>query len=209
MQAQISRQISRMLATIRQAFRGVLGRVNSSGGIQLVSLAGLDGEQLRDNEQFQEYGLTSNPPAGTMAVILPVGGKTSHGIVIATEHATYRLVGLVPGEVALYSDEGSSVVLRRGKIIEVTCDIYQVNCRDYEVNASAGAAFNTPKVAASGEMDAREKITGAGGLAISGGGGAVIEGGVSATEDVVAAGVSLVGHDHDGDSGGVTSPPRS
>ncbi|MGL9774685.1 MAG: phage baseplate assembly protein domain-containing protein [Sodalis sp. (in: enterobacteria)] len=39
-------------------------------------------------ELFQHYGLTSVPPASTMAVVLPVGGRTRHSIVIASKHST-------------------------------------------------------------------------------------------------------------------------
>ncbi|NHX34695.1 phage baseplate assembly protein V, partial [Escherichia coli] len=78
---------------------------------------------------------------GTEAIILPLGGRSSHGIVIATEHGAYRLAGLESGEVALYTDEGAKIVLKRGRIIDVECDLYRVNCKQYEVNAEEKADF--------------------------------------------------------------------
>ncbi|MCG9024213.1 phage baseplate assembly protein V [Laribacter hongkongensis] len=207
MLADIDRRIGRALAGIRQAFRGVLTRVNSASAVQLVQADGLAGEQLQDNELFQHYGLTSNPPAGSMAVILPVGGKTSHGIVIATEHGSYRLKSLNPGEVALYTDEGARIVLKRGRLIETDCDVFRVNCKKWEVNATDTADFNTPALTASAVVTAQGKINGNGGMAISGGDGARIEGSLHATGDVGAGGISLTGHHHEGDSGGVTSEP--
>lgn len=210
MQRMIRQQIDRAMTQVRQAFRGVISRASSAQGIQYVSLNGLDSEQLRDNEQFQEYGLTSNPPAGTMAVVIPVNGKTSHGIIIATEHATYRLVGLKPGEVALYTDEGAKIVLKRGRIIEVDCDVYRVNCLEYEVNAVSKADFNTPTLTASEEAVVNGKVTGKGGLALSGGAGggpaAVIEGSVEASGDGVFNGVSSTEHRHV-ETGGTTDAP--
>ncbi|MGL9773354.1 MAG: hypothetical protein ACR5LG_03655 [Sodalis sp. (in: enterobacteria)] len=60
-----------------------------------------------------------------------LGGRTRHSIVIATEHSIYRLQGLANGEVALYSDEGAKIVIRRKRIIEVECDEYRVKCKRY------------------------------------------------------------------------------
>lgn len=206
MHNRINQQISRALAGIRQAFRGVIGRADSTKAIQYVMLDGLAGEQLRDNEQFQEYGFTSNPLPGTMAVVIPLNGKTSHGIVIATEHGSYRLKSLAPGEVALYTDEGSKIVLKRGRIIETDCDIYRVNCKAFIVNAETSSAFNTPTLTASDQVISKGHLTGERGMAISGGTGATVDGSLVTTGDVVAADVSLINHTHPGDSGGVTGP---
>ena len=58
------------------------------------------------------------------------------------------------------------------------------------------------------------QITGSGGMAVSGGHGVSCEGdidirgGVTATDDVTAGGISLMGHTHTGDSGGTTSAPK-
>ena len=197
--ADVDKRIRRAMAGVRQAFRGVLTRVGSSTAVQLVQADGLAGEQLQDNELFQHYGFTSNPLPGTMAVILPVGGRTSHGIVIATEHGSYRLKALAPGEVALYTDEGAKIVLKRGRVIETECDVYRVNCKSWEVNASDKADFNTPMLTASEQVTAQGQF--------SGNGGAAITGGLTATGDVVAGGKSMMHHTHIGDSGGVTGEP--
>lgn len=200
MHGQIQRQIIRALAAVRQAFRGKIGRVQPATPIQLLALDGLSGEDGRDLEQFQEYGFTSNPPAGTMAVVLPVGGKTSHGIVVATEHGTYRLQALATGEVALYSFEGTSVVLRSGRVIESTCDVFRVKCKTYDVQATTGASFTTPELSTSQQLLARGKVTGEGGLAVSGGDGVSVDGALHATDDVTAGAenISLVNHPHMG-----------
>ncbi|MCP1290746.1 phage baseplate assembly protein V [Chromobacterium sp. S0633] len=204
---EIDKRIRRAMSSVRQAFRGVLTRVSSGPAVQLAQADGLAGERLQDNELFQHYGLTSNPPPGTMAVILPVGGKTAHGIVIATEHGSYRLKSLAPGEVALYTDEGSKIVMKRGRLIETDCDVFKVNCQTWEVSASASATFNTPALTASAVFNAQGQINGSGGMAISGGSGAHVDGTLTATEDVVAGGKSGAHHTHPGDSGGVTGEP--
>lgn len=122
--AQIDERIKRALGRIRLAFRGVITLVNAAGAVQLIQADGLMGEQLQENELFQHYGFTSNPPAGTMAIVLPLGGRTAHGIVIATEHGTYRIKGLAGGETALYTQEdgtgsGHHIILKQGRKIEV------------------------------------------------------------------------------------------
>ncbi len=123
MTGDIDKRIERALGRIRLAFRGVINLVNAAAHVQFVQGEGFASEKLRDNELFQHYGFTSHPLPGTMAVVLPIGGKTAHGIVIATEHATYRLKGLESGEVALYTDEdgngGHRIVLKRGREIEL------------------------------------------------------------------------------------------
>ncbi len=115
--AQIDKRIRRALGSIRLAFRGVIRHVNTAPAVILVQCDGLNGEQLQAAEYFQHYGLTSNPPAGAMMVVLPIGGNTAHGIVIATEHATYRLKNLAAGEVALYDDQGQKVHITRNGIV--------------------------------------------------------------------------------------------
>lgn len=209
-------RINAALNRIRKAFRGVLTRVNSTGQVQTIQGRGLAGERIQDNELFQHYGFTSNPLPGTMAVILPLGGKTSHGVIIATENATYRLTGLESGEVALYTDEGAKIVLKRGRIIDVECDIYRVTCKQFEVNAEEKADFNTPMVTASEQVTAQSKITGNGGMAIQGGAGATFEGNIEQTGgnyttegDVKAGAISLTGHHHIDSMSGNTSNAKA
>lgn len=156
----VDQRINTALNRIRNAFRGVITRVNSAGSAQTIQGKGLGPEPLQDIELFQHYGFTSNPLPGTMAVVLPINGKTSHGIVIATEHGRYRLKELKPGEVALYTDEGCNIVLKRGKIIEANCDDfivnaknkYSVNTADYDVNATNKANFDTPLLKATNDL---------------------------------------------------------
>lgn len=163
---EIDARIRRALGQIRLAFRGQGTHVNSVAPVQLIQGEGLAGEKINDNEYFQHYGLTSNPPEGFMYVSLPIGGKTAHGIIIATEHASYRLKNLASGEVAIYTDEGDSIVLKRGRLIEVTTQTLRVNAGvaielnapTITGNASTGIALNTPLVAASTDVKAQGEI---------------------------------------------------
>lgn len=214
----VNQRIGQALQGIRQAFRVVTGTTNSGTKVSLLQARGLAGEAVDSVEYFQHYGLTSSPPAGSMGIALPLNGATSHTVIIATEHGTYRLKSLNPGEVALYTDEGASVVLKRGKIIEATCDEYRVNCKKYSVNAADSADFSTPRVTATQEVIATGKITGSGGMAISGSSGGAAAtftgsvqqtgGSYQTTGDVTAGTISLRGHTHsNGNNGSPTGVP--
>ncbi|HCC3328810.1 TPA: phage baseplate assembly protein V [Salmonella enterica] len=164
----INRRIGQALAAIRLPFRAVLTRITSDGGVMTAQLDGLESESLQALEVFQQYGLTSVPPAGTMAVVIPVGGSSSHGIVVATENSAYRLQALEDGEVAIYTSEGAAIVLKNGKIIESHCDEFRLYCKKYVVNASDSVEFNTPQLTASQNATVKGLLTGSGGMSISG-----------------------------------------
>lgn len=163
----IDKRIARAMARVRLAFRGIGTRVNSAAPVQLVQGEALAGEQLQDNELMQHYGFTSNPPPGFMYVALPIGGKTAHGIMVATEHASYRIKGLQPGELAIYTDEGDSIVMKRGRLVEITTQTLRVNAGvAIELNApvitgnaSTKVTLNTPLVSATGNLEVDEDIT--------------------------------------------------
>ncbi|NUH52174.1 UNVERIFIED_ORG: phage baseplate assembly protein V [Citrobacter freundii] len=205
MWSKINQRIQQALATVRQAFRVVTGTVDTSTKVQLLQLNGLAGEQLDGAEYFQHYGFTSAPLPGSMGIAIPLNGNTSHTVIVATEHGAYRLTALKPGEVALYTDEGAKIVLKRGRVIETECDIYRIKCNAYEVEAKTSAGFITPQLTASQQFIAEGKISGNGGMAIKGGKGkytATFEGninhsgGVITSVDVTINGIKIGTHRH-------------
>lgn len=113
----IDERIRRKLAGIRQAFRGVVTLVNAVGSIQLVQGEGLNGEKVEGAEYFQHFGFRSHMPEGTMFVTIPLGGKTVHCVVVASEHADYGPKGLLPGESALYNAQGMKITLTKDGIV--------------------------------------------------------------------------------------------
>ena len=193
---------------IRQAFRGVLHLVKSADNIQKVQASGLADETLQDVELMQQFGFTSVPPANTQAVILPIGGQTTHGIVIATENGSFRLKNLQGGEVAVYDESGSSIVLKKGRLIEIDCDVLKIN-------AATKVDISSPLVETDQVFTAQGQINGNGGMAVQGGSGASFTGNVeqrggsfTTDGDVKAGTISLRNHKHTGDSGGKTSKPE-
>lgn len=225
----ISQRINQALARIRQAFRILIGATDSAAAVQRIQAQGIGNENLRGIELFQQYGFTSHPLPGTMGIVLPLGGVSSHSIVIATEHGAYRLKSLQPGEVALYTDEGAKIVLKRGKLIEADCETFRVNCTGFEVNckqaavncdtwatsATDSASFTTPELSTSEKLTAQGLISGNGGMSVKGGEGSRFEGNLDQTGgsfttdgDVSTAKVSLNGHRHaNGHDGAPTGGP--
>lgn len=97
--------------------RGVLRGVNDSNGRQQLQVELLKNE-LRDGvEHMQNYGFTSHPTGGDVAVAF-IGGNREQGIVLVVDDRRYR-IPLQAGEVAIYDDQGNKVELLR-EMIKVT-----------------------------------------------------------------------------------------
>jgi|GEM_PF-638743 len=210
----INRRIATALDSIRKPFRAVLSRITSTGGVMTAQLDGLAGETLQEVEVFQHFGITSVPPEGAMAIVIPLGGRTSHGIVVATEHSEYRIQALKPGEVAIYNSDGASITLKNGKAIHMVCDAFTMDCKTAAINASESITFTTPDFSTSQNATVKGLFTGNGGMSISGdngsGAAASFAGSISHTSGSISSvsikinGVEVDKHIHttpDGNSG--------
>lgn len=139
----IRSQARQMQQNIRQAFRAVAARNNHAGAQIGVEMEGLAGESV-SGELMQHYGFVSGPLAGAEYIVLPVGGNTKHSVVVASGDGRYRLQ-VADGEVALYTDEGDCIHLKRGRLIEVKTDTLVIS-------ATTKIVLDTPLVDASGEV---------------------------------------------------------
>lgn len=180
------------------AGRAVVHLVNDALKVQGMQI-GVLADETANVQRFQEYGFTSNPLAGAEAVMLCMAGVRSHGIVIATEDGRYRLKNLAPGEVALYTDEGDTIIFKRGKEIDITSGgKVKVNAQDEVDVAAPNVKITAPtKITAdTPELHCTGKITAAD----------IIESEV----DVQSNGVSLVNHPTTGVTSGdeVSGPPE-
>jgi len=168
--------------------RVVVQRLINSTASQQVDISLVAGETKNGMEYLEPYGFTSAAHSGAEGVALFLGGDRSHGVVINVADRRYRLKGLKEGEVALYTDEGDRVVLKRGRVIEVTTDTLILHAKNKVV-------LDTPRVETSGEITAEKSI-------------------VSQSEIQDKAGsmstmrIQHNTHDHKGDSGGVTGKPN-
>jgi len=84
---------------------------DDSGPVQLVQVR-IIGDEIKDKvPRLAEYGFVSMPPADADAVVLFLAGERSSGVIIATNHQTFRMRNLATGEVAIHDDKGRFVLL--------------------------------------------------------------------------------------------------
>lgn len=212
----MARQMARAAAGMRQVFRGVLTALQLDKPVQRATAEGLAGEQLNQHELFQHFGFTSAPPAGTQTIVVPLGGRTSAAVIVATEHGSYRFQLGAAGEACVYNQWGDRVHLRQDRTIHVVSqakvlietDQVEINAAasvtittpQFTVNASTGVALTTPTVAASANVTAGANITATGNVADAG--GAKTMAGMRATFDAHV-------HPENNTSGGNTNQPTS
>lgn len=125
---------------------------DDSKKFQTSQIKGLEGESKDEVERLQNYGFTSHPPAGSEALTIFMGGDRSHGLTIAVDNRKFRLKNLKEGEVAIFTDEGDSIILKRNNKIEINTKEATVNAedkaiistKDAQVNASTKASIVSP-----------------------------------------------------------------
>lgn len=125
--------------------RLVVKSIKDTDGIQTIKGLVLAGLVKDGMERFQNYGMTSNPPSGSEAVVLFVGGNQDHGIVIACDNRQYRFKGLKEGEVALYTDEGDYIHFKRGNEIKVFT-------KTLTIQAETAVNIEAPNLTVSGDI---------------------------------------------------------
>ncbi len=203
-------RIARALSRVRLGFRAVLTALDTKPGVQLLQADGLAGETLQASELMQHFGFTSAPPAGTQCIVLPLGGKSAHGIVVATEHGSYRVTALKSGEVCVYNQSGAKITLKEDKLVAVECKRLEIAVEEditmaakrITAVASERLGLYAPEWEMGGDGDGGDcEGVWRGDLHITG----------TSTADVdhVTGGVSLVHHVHpENDGGGPTDAPK-
>jgi phage baseplate assembly protein V len=142
MMAPLARRISLMLG------RALLTAVSDANQRQLVQLAALAGEVKSDVERVQEYGFTSHPLPGAQVLFVSMGGNRDHPVAISVDDPRYRVKDLSAGEVAIYTDEGDKIVLKRGNTVEITTQTLLVK-------AATKVRCETPLLECTGEIHDR------------------------------------------------------
>ncbi len=128
----------------------IRGRIQQviEGAIKRFTALGRFAETIADREYFQHYGFTSRPLAGAEAIIIREG---NHIVMIASDDRRYR-IALEAGEVALYSDEGDKVHLKRGRKIEVVGgEEVTISTKAAIVTASTSCQVNSPLINLGGD----------------------------------------------------------
>jgi phage gp45-like len=127
--------------------RGIIKTV-LEGVIKRFSADGRSDESFENREYFQHYGFTSRPKPGAEIIIIREGNAI---IAIASDDRRYRLQ-IEEGEVALYTDEGDKVHLKRGRVVEIETETLLVK-------AGTKVRFETPLIESTGQVKADLDIT--------------------------------------------------
>ncbi len=119
---------------ISEVVEGVIKRFSGSGRPE---------ETFEDREYLQHYGFTSRPLADAEGVVLMQGNQI---FLIASDDRRYR-IAIEDGEVALYTDEGDKIHLKRNKEILVSSGKkITINAPEVIVNADTSAKVISPVV---------------------------------------------------------------
>ncbi len=123
--------------------RGLVTLVNSSLKMQAMQLQGLGAMTLDSVENFEPYGFTAAALPGAEGIILNVGAHAGNAVVICVADRRYRLSGLAGGEVAVYDNQGQSVVLYADHIgitspykVVVSAPETDIDCPIVNINSS-------------------------------------------------------------------------
>lgn len=152
----------RVLKMVRRA---VVTLVDDSLAMQGLQLTALDKQVIDGAEHFQPYGFTSVPLAGAEAIVANVGGAYNHPVVLVVDDRRYRMKALADGEVAIYTDEGDYIHIKRGGTIDVVAAT-KVNITAPDVAMSgnlqvAGSTTLTGPVTAESTLAATGALTSA------------------------------------------------
>ncbi|WON77842.1 phage baseplate assembly protein V [Serratia sp. UGAL515B_01] len=131
--------------------RGVVRRTDSTSKSQMLQIQMIADEPKDSIEHLEPYGFTSSPHLGAEVFAAFPDGDHSHGVVLVVADRRYRIAGLKSGEVAIYSDEGDSIILKRGNQVEITT-------KEFIVNAETKVTLNTPLVETSGKIVATGNV---------------------------------------------------
>lgn len=125
--------------------RGTVVLVNAAAKMQGMQVRLLANEVKDGMEHFEPYGFTSNPLAGADVLAAFFGGDRSHGVIICAGDRRFRLQNTLPGEVALYTDEGDKIHFKRGRVIEI-------ETMTLKVKADTAVEFDTPEIRTTGKI---------------------------------------------------------
>ena len=125
------------------------------------------------------------------------------GTRICYDRAAHTLTVTIAGTEIVFDQQKGSITVP---------DSVTVNCTTATIHASKSVTIDAPDTLFTGNIKVQGLITGQGGFTVTGGGGVVancdiqLNGTLTATEDVVASGISLNGHTHTAPHGETSGP---
>lgn len=99
--------------------RGIIKAINDEAARQMCTATLLAGETKDRIERLQQFGVSSNCPAGASGVFVAVGADRSRLVCIGENHPDYRPTGLKAGETKLYDAFNQFVHLQESGVIEI------------------------------------------------------------------------------------------
>ena len=147
----------------------------------------LSGDKFQRAEYFQQAGFRSRPLKNAEVIIIPLHGKSAHGVIISCANGQLHVANMQDGETAIFNEtDGHFIYLKNGRIIEISCDTLNIN-------AAVAVNINSPVLhaTASSSVTLTSPQT-------------TMSGNVSAT-DIYASGTSVRGHHHTEHDGPNTS----
>ena len=131
--------------------RGTVVLGNAAKKMQALQMRLLAGEVKDGLEHFEPYGLTSHPLPGAEGIAAFLGGDRSHGVVLVVSDRRYRIQAMEPGEVAIYTDEGDKIHLKRGRIIDIETQTLNIKA-DVAVNIDTPVITQTGQIVSDGDQ---------------------------------------------------------
>jgi len=147
--------------------RGVIAETDDKPGMQNVQVSLLHEEAKVAVERMQNYGISGVAPRDSEVTVVFIGGGRDHGVIVATESRASRFTDLKEGEVAVYTDEGDSIVLKRDNTIEVTtnhltikCDAdVKIECQEATITVDNAIEINASDIMLNGNVTVNGNLT--------------------------------------------------
>jgi len=194
--------LNKMLNPIRRRLslmvtRGLVTLVNDNLKRQNLQLVLLADESSDDIERMQNYGHTSVPPTGSEAIVVAVNGARSGLTAIAVEDKEVRPTGLIEGDSMLYHRDGHNINLTKdGKALVTATEVI--------LTASNSFTIISPETLIKGPLHVTGGISTDLGIFATGG---ITSSGLLSASNLVAGGISYLGHYHkDAESRDTTEP---
>jgi phage baseplate assembly protein V len=149
--------------------RGVIAQSDDEPGMQNVQISLLRDEGKTAVERMQNYGFSSHAPVDSEVLVVFVGGGRDHGVIVATDDRASRFTGLGAGEVAIYTNEGDSIVLKRDNIVEITCKKLVIHAEDKIEIKTEEIEIEAPKIKIKGDIELDGSLTATGSITAPGG----------------------------------------
>lgn len=130
--------VKKIIRPLQRRVMLMVGRVVlKSVSEAMKAQASILSDEVRDDmELMQQYGLSSRPKPDAEGVAIFVSGNRDHGLIIATKDKQYE-IPLESGEVAIYTDEGDYIHLKRGNVMEIKTGTAKITADKLTINDTA------------------------------------------------------------------------